>query len=398
MIDIKNKVECCGCSACKEICPKQCIEMLVDEEGFLYPNIDKELCVACNLCERVCPIINCIKEKKVEQRAFLAKHEDAKVRVESTSGGAFTSLAKFVLDKKGVVFGAGFDDDFNVKHMYVENEADLAIFRNSKYVQSNIDGSYGKVKEFLEQDRWVCFSGTPCQVEGLYHFLQKSYERLLLVDITCHAVPSPLVWNKYKEYCKPTTDAKLIEAKFRSKEKYGYQYSQMCMKYDNGYNRYSGVESDPYLRAFFSDLSDRPSCYDCIFKKRYRVSDVTIWDCFDVYRIDKQFDDNQGVTRILAHTEKGATISSKLENCTVVEISPEVAVEGVKELTHSVELNPNRKEFFEDFLRMETKEVFEKWFPDTIKVRIERVGRYACERMGIYRIVKRIARKMLGKE
>ena len=199
MIEIKDKKNCCGCSACYSICPKNCIEMKADREGFLYPKINKDLCINCGLCETVCPIINKVEEKVFEQEGYLVQNKDEKVREESTAGGAFTAIAKYVLEKKGIVFGVQYDENLNVVHSYVENEIDLKLYRNSKYVQSKIGKTFKQAKKFLDEDRWVCFSGTPCQIEGLKKYLKKDYNKLITVDVVCHAVPSPLVWEKYLE-------------------------------------------------------------------------------------------------------------------------------------------------------------------------------------------------------
>ncbi len=379
-------------------CPINCISMVEDEEGFRYPHVDTAKCINCGKCERVCPILNVKPGEKFEQKAFLIRNMDEQILKESTSGGAFTAIAKEVIDAGGVVFGAAFDDQFEVHHTYVEKYEDLRIFRNSKYVQSNIESTYKEAKAFLDAGRQVLYSGTPCQIEGFWHFLGKEYDNLILLDIVCHAVPSPLVWRKYKEHGIKENHSNIVGAAFRDKTKYGYQYSQISLKYSSGESKFAGVESDPYLRAFFSDLSDRPSCYDCKFKKRYRVSDITIWDCFDVYLLDKSFDDNKGVTRALVHTEKGQKIIENLYNCRVREIMADDAVKKVNELVHSIKENTRRSEFFEDLNNKQYYEVIDKWFPDSIKVKTERFIRVSFEWLGIYRPAKRFVRKVLGKE
>ncbi len=398
MIEITDKSKCCGCSACESACPVKCINLKEDVEGFLYPVVDKARCIGCNLCEKVCPVINVVADEPKEQKAYLFKHCDETIRKESTSGGVFSALATTVIHQGGVVFGVAWDEDFNAHHCCVETAEDLYKFRNSKYVQSKVGDVFLQVQQFLKEGRNVLFSGTPCQAEGLYHFLHGKTENLLLVDLVCHAIPSPLLWRKYTEYFKPTDTAKLTYAAFRDKSKYGYQYSQICVKYDNGFEHYAGIDSDPYMRAFFSNLSDRPSCYTCAFKKRYRVSDLTIWDCFDVYLFDKQFDDNKGVTRVLAHTKKGVQTMQRLPDCVLVEIAAEDAVKKVQELEHSVPYNQNRTAFFADCNTMHTDDLFAKWFPDSVKVKLERNVRLITEKLGIYRIVKRVVRKILGKE
>lgn len=178
MIQTKDKKDCCGCGACMNACPHKCIDMVPDEEGFLYPFVDATKCVNCNLCEKVCPIINVKPDKPFAQTAYVMQHKDEQVRHESTAGGAFTAIAEWFIQQGGVVFGASYDADFMVEHSYAESLDGLSKFRNSKYVQSNIGDTFQKVKEYLRQGRWVCFSGTPCQAEGLKHILGRNMRNL----------------------------------------------------------------------------------------------------------------------------------------------------------------------------------------------------------------------------
>lgn len=369
--------------------------MKSDSEGFLYPSVDTKLCTDCGLCEKACPIINKKEEKQFPQKAYLVQHKDPKILRESTSGGAFTAIATYIIKKDGVVFGAAFDEHFRVVHTSVETEKELSKFRNSKYVQSRIGDTFRQVRSILKTGRLVCYSGTPCQIEGLKAFLMKDYDNLYTVDVVCHAVPSPLIWEKYKHYI--AGDGKIQDAVFRDKRQYGYDYSQMSLKTDKT-TYHHGVESDPYLRAFFSDLSDRPSCYACAFKKRYRVSDLTIWDCFDPSHLDKRLDNNSGVTRILVQSEKGAALVHEiLDSFHYKEVTADQLVAGVKEMFHSVSMNPRRKQFFADARSMEEEAFFKKYFPDSVKVKVERLIRHSSEKLGIYRFVKRTAKKILGK-
>ena len=174
MIEIKDKKDCCGCWACENVCPVQCISMDEDNEGFCYPTVDKDKCINCHLCERVCPIINVKPEVVRPQEGYVVQNKDSQVLAESTSGGAFSAIAKYVLQRGGVVFGAALNENNEARHIYVESEAELWKFRNSKYVQSLIGDTFAQAKEFLKEGRLVCFSGTPCQMEGLMQFLRKS--------------------------------------------------------------------------------------------------------------------------------------------------------------------------------------------------------------------------------
>lgn len=382
------------------ICPVGCISMEEDAEGFQYPQIDNLKCIQCGKCNLVCPVRNIREDKPIggfEQKAFLVQHMNKNVLEESTSGGAFTSLAHFVIGNGGVVFGAAFDENFNVRHVYTDIYEELNIFRNSKYVQSNLRNTFQEVKVFLENGRDVLFSGTPCQIEGLVNYLGGHPSNLLLVDFVCHAIPSPLLWKKYIKY-REEKFGKLIRASMRSKKKYGYQYSQLELEFDNGGKYAAGVETDPYLRAFFDNYSDRPACYCCVFKKRNRVSDITMWDCFDAYRFNKKFDDNRGVTRILLHSFRAERVINELQNVRILQVDVSTAINGVKELVESVSMPHDRDTFFKDINILNMEKVINKWFPDSIQVKIERWGRCFCEKMGIYRPVKRLIRIILGKE
>ena len=196
MIEIIDKKNCCGCSACAQICPRKCILMQEDDEGFLYPKVDKKSCIDCHLCERVCPVLNQSKPKK-PLKVYASINKDENIRLCSSSGGIFTALAEKVIAEGGVVFGARFDDKWEVVHDYVETKEDLSKFRGSKYVQSRIENCYKEAEVFLKAGRIVLFSGTPCQIAGLILFLKKSYNNLLTVDFVCHGVPSPGVWRRY---------------------------------------------------------------------------------------------------------------------------------------------------------------------------------------------------------
>lgn len=390
MIEIQRKEDCCGCSACAAVCPKHCIQMKEDEEGFLYPIVDEKECIRCFLCDKTCPIKTQISDVPKEQTAYLLQHRDEKIRAESTSGGAFTAIAKYVLDRKGVVFGAAYDENFNVKHIYVDNYDELKKLRKSKYVQSEIGNALPQVKDFLRHGRWVCFSGTPCQIEGLARYIGPKPNNLLLVDIMCHAVPSPLVWRKYLEYQRDYV-RKASSILFRDKSTFGYQYAAMTIICGNKKVYSYGVESDPMLRAFFSDICDRPSCYNCHFKKRYRCSDITIWDCFPVYKFDKRMDDDKGTTRLLAHSDLGRTVISEISTDAIVSEFPvNDVISGVNEMLYSVKENPQRDSFFKDAASMPGPELFNKYFPISFKIRAKREIRKMLWKTKMYTTVKRL--------
>lgn len=393
-IEINDKEMCAGCTACKNKCPKNAISMEEDKEGFLYPKVDKTKCINCSICKKVCPILNKKNMDSFEQKAYVFQNKKDEVRNDSTSGGFFSAIGEYVLAKDGIVYGAAFTDDFIVEHQRVTNKSELYKFRKSKYVQSNLNDIFKNVEHDLKNKKLVCFSGTPCQVAGLNSFLGKKYNNLILIDIMCHSVPSPLFYEKYKKHILKKMKAdKIININFRDKSKYGYKYSMMTVETDNG--KYSqGIDTDPYLRAFFGDLSVRPSCYNCQFKTQQRVSDITIWDCFNISDIEKSFDDDKGTTRILIQTQKGMDIINKLRNVRMKEIDINIAVNKVREMTYSVKYNSKRDDFFDE---INDENLFNKYFPINFKTKINSYIRKFLSVTGMYSFIKKNIKKIINK-
>ena len=395
MIEIKDKKSCCGCGGCMNACPKHCITMKADNEGFLYPVVDKESCVNCGLCAKVCPIINYQMEIPFEQTAYLVQNRNEAVRRESTSGGAFTAIAQYVIEQGGVVFGAAYDKKFRVYHVCVEEADELWRFRNSKYVQSDTGETFSQVECFLKKGRMVCYSGTPCQIEGLKRYLIKDYEKLITVDVVCHAVPSPLVWDKYLEMQQERLGTDISNILFRDKH-YGYKYSTMTIKDENGKDVYTyGIDTDPMLRAFFSNICDRPSCYECRFKKRYRVSDFTLWDCYTVHNFDKGMDDDKGTTRVLCHSRKADAVILEMYGMIKYKAVPsDKLLVGSKEMFESVQMNPRRGTFFEDAQISTGAELLNKYFPDAWDSKIKKMIRVFLINTGTYKKAKKIVNRL----
>ena len=315
MIKIIQKKQCCGCSACLHICPKHSISFREDKEGFLYPQVDTATCIECGLCEKVCPVLN-QGEERMPLKVYAAKHADDEIRMKSSSGGIFTLLADQIIDKGGVVFGARFNENWEVVHDYTETKEGLAPFRGSKYVQSNIGNSYKLVEEFLKTGREVMFTGTPCQVAGLKKFLRKDYENLLTVDFVCHGVPSPMVWRKYleEEIARQGNNSVVTGVNFRDKstgwKKYSFVLNFSKASADGEQNTvFSSVFTDnAYMNAFLSDLSLRPSCYACPAKVGKSGADITIGDFWGIENIQPTFDDDKGTSLVFINTNKFTNI------------------------------------------------------------------------------------------
>ena len=409
MIEITDKKNCCGCAMCASICPRVCISMEEDNEGFVYPIVDGSKCINCHLCDQVCPILNThdVTLNYDKLWGYIVQHKNHTVLKESTAGGAFTAIAQYTIERKGIVFGVELQTDLYAHpsaahHIYIDNEVDLEKLRNSKYIQSYLGREIiHRLKDYLEQGRYVCFSGTPCQIAGLKRYLdiQKlDQSRLILVDVVCRAVPSPMIFRKYIEYQEKKISGKVTKVRFRDKY-YGYKFSTMNIEANGehiGYHK--GIESDPWLRAFFSGVCNRPSCYDCRFRNICRNSDFTIWDCFNVGRFSKELDNDKGATRVLVNSEKGQKVFTDIKSEFLSQRVPVTSiVYGTKEFMNSPIPSVNRQRFFEDANLMNGYELFEKYFPNTIRTRCERIFRMVCLRLGIYSIIKKIAVKILKK-
>lgn len=397
MISIEDKKKCCGCFACANACPKQCIQMVEDSEGFRYPSVNVEECVNCGMCEKVCPVQNVgAANETFVQKAFVVQNKDEKVLRESTSGGAFSAIAKWILDQGGVVFGVHLNDKFEAEHSFVEKYENLAQFRNSKYVQSSVGFAYKEAKNFLNQGRKVLFSGTGCQLEGLFNYLRKPYENLYAVDVICRATPSPLVLRKYLEM-QQGRGLDLRDVKFRDKY-HGYKYSNMSLFTKNNKDYHEGIDTDVYLRAFFSGMSIRPSCTECKFRRVHRRTDMTIWDCFTIDDFSKELDNDKGATRIITHSSRAEEILNSLHSeLKIVEVDFAKAIAGVHELTDGPKMHPRRDEFFADLNSKPADEVFAKWFPLTMRHRLEKQARLWSNRLGIYKIMKKTFKLLHGK-
>lgn len=339
MIDIKEKHNCCGCSACVLVCPKQCISMSADNEGFLYPQVDGAICIDCGLCDKVCPVIN-QEEPREPLAVYAAKNNNEEIRLKSSSGGIFTLLAEQIIAEGGVVFGARFNESWEVVHDYTETIEGLEPFRGSKYVQSVIGDNFIKAKQFLKDGRKVLFSGTPCQIAGLKKFLRKEYENLLTVEVVCHGVPSPMVWRDYLDYKrakravgKNTVSSSLNELpviagiSFRDKtngwKKFGFKISYAASKAaensvsksaDNTNYEITPFSEDLFMKGFLKNLYLRPSCYHCAARQGKSGADISIADYWGIQSIHPEIDDDKGTGLILINTKQGANYFNSTAN------------------------------------------------------------------------------------
>ena len=309
MILLQEKSNCCGCEACVQVCPKHCIDFLQDNEGFFYPKVNVEACINCGLCDKVCPILNVYEEHK-PQEVLAAVNKNDIVRSESSSGGIFTVLSSDIISSGGAVFGVRFNERWQAVFDYADTIDKVAAFRGSKYLQARIGNSFTQCKTLLDTGRMVLFSGTPCQIAALNHFLRKPYSNLLTVDFICHGVPSPKVWNQYLEEVIDAGKNAISDVKFRNK-KNGLASFGLSLGYDKKnkiLSLCSPITKNAFMKAFLTNLILRPSCHFCPAKNGRSHSDITIADFWGIDKIAPEIDDDKGTSLVMIHTEKGAKL------------------------------------------------------------------------------------------
>ena len=391
MPNLVNWEQCCGCGACASKCPKQSITMKSNHEGFLHPVVDVEKCVECGACEKVCPGLSVAQNLSAQPVAYIVQHKDNTIRYQSTSGGAFSAIAEEVIHRGGVVFGAVMTDDLTVKHDMVTDLDGLARFRNSKYVQSEIGDCYSVAKRFLNEGRFVCFSGTPCQINGLYKYLAKDDERLIAVDVVCKSVPSPLVFKKYVDF-KQASEGNLTDVVFRDKKR-GFLYCTMAHYLSpearqvakDCYRR--GSESDEWLRLFLSGKIARRSCMSCPYQTVHRVGDFTLGDIWET-GFDG-FDDNKGSTLVHVWTKKGQSLLESISSRVKMKEYPIKKSRG-KERVNRLVLKSDREQLFMDARELGVELFFKKYAPNTLTVRLKQCGRYLIWKLHLHNVIRHI--------
>lgn len=241
---------------------------------------------------------------------YAVKHMNSDVILKSRSGGIFTALSDKVLECNGVVYGCILTDDFQAKHVRAENKETRNKMRGSKYIQSILGDTFSQVKSDLKNGTLVLFSGTSCQIAGLKNFLVEDYENLLCVDIVCHGVPSPLIWEKYIEWQEKRTKSKIIKVDFRNKKSFGWRSHVETLIMKNG----KVVNSKVFTSLFYKHQILRPSCYKCPFKSILHPGDITIADYWGIEKAAPEFDDDKGVSLVLVNNDRGGQYFNLIKN------------------------------------------------------------------------------------
>lgn len=306
-----EKRNCCGCGACKDICPVNAVRMVSDGEGFWYPEINRDLCVSCKRCEQVCPMRHPVGSGRQNIYYGVQAKQD-KIRHASSSGGMFPILAEYVLQRQGIVWGAAYNEMMEVVHTEARDSAGLEKLKRTKYVQSSLDGIYRRVESSLKEEKWLLFCGTPCQVHALKLFLGKPYQKLILADLVCYGVPSPGVWRSYVKYLEQKHGGKMTSFSFRDKRQRDNGHT--CSYVINGTEYAGNLNDNLYCRMYFENMIIRPSCHSCKYCTVERESDFTLGDFWGIEKVRPDMDDGMGNSLAILHTEKAKTVWEQIKH------------------------------------------------------------------------------------
>lgn len=384
MIHIVNKVDCCGCNACGDVCAHGAITFRTDMEGFWYPEVNKAKCVDCGLCEKVCPIINVNELKKNDLSqpvCYAAEHKNLEVVFDSTSGGLFSALADIMYKDGGYVGGAIFNEDFSVRQYISNNKGDLPQIRSSKYLQSSFVGFYRQVKDLLKRGEKVLVCGSPCQMAALRAYLHKDYDNLIIADYICRGINSPKVWRKYLDSFEERYGSKVVYCKAKSKE-YGWRNLTQKVILANGKHVYETKDQSNFTKGYLqTNAYCRPSCYECKFKGYPRMADITLADFWGIEKINKSMEKNLGTSLVMVNSNKGKAFFERVKSrINHIEVPFEKAEKGNPALNKPLGAPlVNRKQFFEDLDRMTFLQIAEKYILTErmgLKSRLKSIYRY----------------------
>lgn len=360
MISNTNPRDCCGCTACENICPHSAISMKPDALGFLYPIIDADKCTGCNLCDKVCAFNNQYKKNDFEHtEVYAVRHKDIKEVENSRSGAMFIAITDYILNNGGVVYGVGYRDHFIVTHKRATTKEERDEFRGSKYVQSELGCTFKSIRKDLKNGLAVCFSGTPCQTAGLRSFLERTRtdtSKLIVVDIVCHGVPSPYIWKDYLNHIEKKHNGKATAVSFRDKQELGWAAHKESFVI-NG----KKIITDKYTTLFYKHIMFRHSCEICHYTNTQRPSDITIADFWGWEKVDPHFNsDNKGVSLVLINSTKGKELFNIIKD-NIDSIKTEIGLTLQHNLQRPSIISPLRQKFEEEYKCEGVKYVLEKY-------------------------------------
>lgn len=386
-----NNKDCCGCTACLNICPVNAIEMVIDEQGFSYPQINYNLCIDCNKCQKICPLQNqptSINTEFTKPLVFAVKHKLDSIRMKSSSGGMFTALANKILNNNGVVYGAAYDKNIKNTYIRVDNELDLEKLRGSKYVQCEVGDIFKKLKNDLNAGKNVLFVGTPCYTAALINYIgnKKEHPNLLIVDIICHGVPSQKLFSEFISFCEKKNKSKIVNY-YHCTKNLGWKHIETQV-YENKKSDSNSALSQVWRSLFYSNNNLRPSCYDCKFTTTNRPSDITIGDFWGIEKSLPDFKDDKGVSLVLINTEKGNNFFDSIKGDIV---SKQSSLENCMQpnLQHPT-LDKGSENFWNDYNKYGFKYIAKKYGGYTIK---RRIGKYVLEKTHLLNLIRKVRAK-----
>lgn len=360
MINIKDKSLCCGCGLCETVCPKKAIAMKEDEKGFLYPHIDETQCIKCNICSYRCVFQKEHNRNTTIKSVYALQHKNDNILKKSSSGGAFTAFSDIVLKNGGCIYGADYDENFNVIIKKAENEKERNRLRESKYVHSFAGSAYRQVKEDLKNGKEVLFTGLPCQCASLLGFLKEKPENLFIIDLLCHGAPSNKLLKDHIKYWEKRKNSKISEYHYRSK-KYGYDHNHIIKFSDGAEN--SSIDIKRILKLF--SFTARESCYNCPYASPKRYGDITIGDLWESVK-KAGITNNKGTSAVIINTEKGSKLLEKAkENCIIKSIN--INTEKIQALDHPLKRSDTVNKLWKDYHKYGYKFILDKYGKLTFK-------------------------------
>lgn len=385
MINIQNKQDCCGCTACASVCAQDAITMTVDEMGFKYPKVDTNRCTNCGLCEKVCAFHDDYDKSNnfEEPFAYAVRHRNMEEIKSSRSGAMFIALSDYVFRQNGVVYGVGYAKHFRAIHKRITNREDCKELKGSKYVQSDLEGIFRCIKVDLQQGLYVLFVGTPCQTAGLRSFIGKrNSEKLLVCDIVCHGVPSPLLWEKYLNYIEQKKGYTIEQVNFRDKAK-GWTAHYESFVFANGQK----IITNTFTDLFYKHLMFRPSCAVCKYTNIKRPSDITLADFWGWEKVDSSFNkDNMGCSLVLVNTEKGKRVFEEV--LSEIHIIPTPIDKCLQpNLQHPSLFSPKYAAFWKDYQQKGFTFILYKYGNKGTRAKLSRL------KQKIKQIIKKVIRK-----
>lgn len=402
MLLFENKNECCGCTACANICPCNAITMVEDEEGFKYPKINNDLCVECGRCKAVCQIHSLKTDKEIEPVVYAAQNKNDEIRAKSTSGGMFSVFADKVLEENGVIYGVEYSDDFTIQHERAETAETYERFRGSKYAQSDLNDCFKRVKEDLENGRKVLFTGTPCQISGVKTFLgeKAKSDNIILCEIICHGVPSPKLWKEQLAFLEKERGSKVVDYRNRSKVAGWHGHNEQVF-FENGKSEYKTKLSQLHKDLFYAHLTIRPSCYACKYTQFPRSADISIADFWGIENFMPEFDDNKGTSMLILNTAKAVSFYEQIKHNLECR---ESNIEDAFYDNHKkpAKMNVNREKFWADYQKHGYLYVAQKYSDYTTMGKILRQTKFILKdiskKLNIYSFIHKFTQKKYQKD